>query len=145
MRRLSREYLVSRNRQMEARAYLTEMDAARRRGELLDKRLIAAEIGDAYVAFRAEVLGFPSRYAAKMVGLPDEHAVKQALTAAAHEFLNRLADLRPEKVFQNTGEDEGEKPLRPATAQQLAAQEASAQIRREKKAATMRRLRAKGA
>ena len=37
MQRLSREYLTHRNRQMEAKAFLVEMEAQRRRGELLDR------------------------------------------------------------------------------------------------------------
>jgi hypothetical protein len=46
MQRLSREYLALRNRQMEAKAFLAETEAQRRRGELLDKRRIAAQIGN---------------------------------------------------------------------------------------------------
>ena len=142
MQRLSREYLTSRNRQMEAKAYLAEMAAQRRRGELLDKKQIGAEIADVFVAFRAEVLNFPTRYASQMVGLRDEHEAKQILTRAAHEFLTALSGLSPEKVFQHE-EDEEERPLRAASAQQIAAEEAKAEIRRQKKAETMRRLRAK--
>ena len=77
-----------------------------------------------------------------MVGLTHEHAARQLLTEAAHEFLTELSEL-PEKVFQ-PARDEGEKPLRPATAQQIAAEEAKAKIRRQKKTETMRKLRAKG-
>ena len=79
-----------------------------------------------------------------MVGLRDEHGAKQILTTAAHEFLTALSELRPEKIFQHAGQDEDEKPLRPANAQQIAAEEAKAKIRRQKKAQTMRELRAKG-
>ena len=142
MQRLSREYLASRNRQMEAKAYLAEMEAQRKRGELLDKRRIAAQIGDVFVALRQEILNFAPQYASRMVGLRDEHQAKQTLTTAAHEFLIRLSELRPEKIFQHE-EDEGEKPLRPASAQQIAAEEAKAKIHRQKKAEAMRRLRAK--
>jgi hypothetical protein len=143
MQRLSKEYLTHRNRHMEAKAYLAEMAAQRRRGELLDKKQIGTEIADVFVAFRAEVLSFPSRYAAQMVGLRGEHEAKQILTTAAHEFLTALSELRPEKIFQRAGQDEDEKPLRPTGARQLAAEEARVQRRRAKKAATMRRLRAK--
>jgi hypothetical protein len=143
MQRLSREYLVHRNRQMEAKAFLAEMEAQRRRGELLDKRRIAAQIGDVFVALRQAILNFPPRYASQMVGLRNEHEAKQILTTAAHEFLTALSGLSAEKIFQHE-EDEGEKPLRPASAQQIAAEEAKVKIRRQKKTATMRRLRAKG-
>jgi hypothetical protein len=143
MQRLSREYLTHRNRQMEAKAFLAETEAQRRRGELLDKRRIAAQIGDVFVALRQEILNFAPRYASQMVGLRDEHEAKQILTTASHEFLTALSELRPEKIFQHE-EDEGGKPLRPASAQQIAAEQEKARIRRRKKTATMRKLRAKG-
>ena len=87
MQRLSREYLSHRNRQMEAKAFMAETEAQRRRGELLDKRRIAAQIGDVFVALRQAILNFAPRYASQMVGLPDEHTARQILTEAAHEFL----------------------------------------------------------
>ena len=43
VQRLSREYLEVRNQQMRAKAFLAEMAAAVRRGELIDKRLVAAQ------------------------------------------------------------------------------------------------------
>ena len=143
MQRLSREYLTHRNRQMEAKAFLAETEAQRRRGELLDKRRIAAQIGDVFVALRQAILNFAPRYASQMVGLRDEHEAKQILTTASHEFLTALSGLSAEKIFQHE-EDEGEKPLRPATAEQIAAEEKRTQQRRQKKAQTMRELRAKG-
>jgi hypothetical protein len=143
MQRLSREYLTHRNRQMEAKAFLAETEAQRRRGELLDKRRIAAQIGDVFVAFRAAVLNLPARYSSRMVGLADEHAARQVLTEASREFLTALSGLSPEKVFQHE-EDEGGKPLRPASAQRIAAEEKRTQRRRQKKAQMMRKLRAEG-
>ena len=59
-----------------------------------------------------------------MVGLPHEHAARQLLTEAAHEFLTELSEL-PEKVFQPE-RGEGGKPPPPASAQQIAAEEAKA-------------------
>jgi hypothetical protein len=143
MQRLSREYLALRNRQMEAKAFLAETEAQRRRGELLDKRRIAAQIGDVFVALRQAILNFAPRYASQMVGLRDEHEAKQTLTTAAHEFLTALSGLSPEKIFQHE-EDKGEKPLRPASAAQIRAEEERVQRRRVKKAMTMRELRARG-
>jgi hypothetical protein len=143
MQRLSREYLVHRNRQMEAKAFLAETEAQRRRGELLDKERIQRQLADIIVALRQSILNFSPRYASRIVGLPDEHAARQVLTAASHEFLTELSQL-PEKVFQREDRDEGEKPLRPASGQQIRAEEERVKRRRAKKAATMRRLRAKG-
>src|SRR5262245_52937473 len=99
MQRLSREYLTHRNRQMEAKAFLAETEAQRRRGELLDKRRIAAQIGDVFVALRQEILNFAPRYASQMVGLRDEREAKQILATASHEFLTALSELRPAKIF----------------------------------------------
>ena len=143
MQRLSREYLAHRNRQMEAKAFLAETEAQRRRGELLDKRRIAGQIADVFVAFRAAVLNLPARYSSRMVGLADEHAARQVLTEASREFLTALSELSPEKVFQPE-KDEGGKHLRPSRAAQIRAEEERVQRRRVKKAATMRELRAKG-
>jgi hypothetical protein len=128
---------------MEAKAFLAETEAQRRRGELLDKRRIAAQIGDVFVALRQAILNFAPRYASQMVGLRDEHEAKQTLTTAAHEFLTALSELSPEKVFQPE-KDEGGKPLRPASAAQIRAEEERVQRRRVKKATTMRELRARG-
>ena len=145
MQRLSREYLASRNRQMEAKAFLAETEAQRRRGELLDKRRIAAQIADVFVAFRAAVLSFPARYASQTVGLPDEHTARQVLTAASREFLTALSELCPEKIFsQYEDRDESEKPPRPASTQQIRAEQERIKRRRQKKTETMRRLRAEG-
>ena len=132
MQRLSREYLTHRNRQMEAKAFLAETEAQRRRGELLDKRRIAAQIGDVFVALRQAILNFAPRYASRMVGLRDEHEAKQILTTASHEFLTAYPDFGLKRSF-SMKRDEGEKPLRPASAQQIAAEEAKAKIRRQKK------------
>jgi hypothetical protein len=143
MQRLSREYLTHRNRQMEAKAFLAETEAQRKRGELLDKRRIAGQLGDILVALRRSILNLPARYASQMVGLADEHAARQTLTTAAHEFLVELSGL-PEKVFEHEDRDKGENPLRPASGQQIAAQAERAKIRRQKKTQTMRRLRAEG-
>jgi hypothetical protein len=76
------------------------------------------------------------------VGLADEHAARQVLTEASREFLTALSGLSPEKIFQHE-EDEGGKPLRPTSSQQIRAEQERAKRRRAKKAATMRRLRAK--
>jgi hypothetical protein len=141
---LNREYLTCRNQQMAAKAEITQMAAAERRGELLNRTRLKQQIADVLVAFRAAVLNFPARYASRMVGLPDEHAARQVATEAAHEFLVQLSELRPEKIFQHEDRDEGEKPLRPASGQQIAAEEERIKRRRVKKAATMRKLRAKG-
>ena len=142
MQRLSREYLAHRNRQMEAKAFLVETEAQRRRGELLDKARIQRQLADILVALRQSILNFSPRYAFRMVGLPDEHTARQILTEASREFLTELSEL-PEKVFQHE-RDEGGKPLRPASAQQIAAEEAKAKIRRQKKAEAMRKLRSAG-
>ena len=93
MQRLSREYLAHRNRQMEAKAFLAETEAQRRRGELLDKGRIQRQIADIFVALRRSILNFAPRYASRMVGLPDEHTARQILTEAAHEFLTELSGL----------------------------------------------------
>jgi hypothetical protein len=141
MQRLSREYLTHRNRQMEAKAFLAETEAQRRRGELLDKARIQRQLADIIVALRQSILNFSPRYASRTVGLPDEHTARQILTEASREFLTELSEL-PEKVFQR--EDVGEKPLRPASAAQIRSEEERIKRRRQKKTEAMRKLRSAG-
>jgi hypothetical protein len=144
MQRLSREYLAHRNRQMEAKAFLAEMEAQRRRGELLDKDRIQRQLADIIVVLRQSILNFSPRYASRMVGLPDERTARQILAEASREFLVELSEL-PAKIFVSKDrrpEDESQ-PLRPANAATIRAEEAKAKIRRQKKTETMRKLRAK--
>ena len=86
-----------------------------------------------------------------MVGIADEHQVRQVLTAAAHEFLNELSNFSSKAIspdWLETLEADGEaprtgKPPRPSSGVEIKAEQAKAKKRRKQKTATMRKLRAK--
>ncbi len=82
----------ARTTKLRAQAFMAETEAAQKRGELIEKSLVARQAAFIFVSLRQSVLAFPSRYARRMVGLPSEHEAKQFLTRAAHEFLTELAD-----------------------------------------------------
>jgi hypothetical protein len=87
-----------------------------------------------------------------VVGIADEHQVRQVLTTAAHEFLNELSNFSSKAIspdWLETLEADGEAPHpgeprgRPSSGQDIAREQEKAKIRRAKKTETMRELRAK--
>ena len=93
---LSEEYLEIRNQQMRAKAFLAEMAAAVRRGELVEKKLVTAQAQYLFVAMRQKILNLPQTYARRLVGL-NNREIAQVLQEAAHSMLNEIKDL-PSKV-----------------------------------------------
>ena len=89
---LSEEYLEIRNQQLRAKAFLAEMAAAVRRGELIEKRLVTAQAQYLFVAMRQKILNLPQTYSRRLVGLNDRE-IAQVLQEAAHSILNELRDL----------------------------------------------------
>ena len=147
---LSEEYLEARNAKLRVQTLMAETEAAKTRGELIEKKLVERQAAFIFVSLRQAVLNFPIRYARQMVGLGNEHEAKQILTKAAHEFLSELASF-PEKAIdpdwmktlEADGQEDG-KPLRPSSGQEIKAEAEKAKRRRRQKTETMRRLRAKG-
>ena len=92
--RLSREYLEIRNTQLRAKAFLAEMAAAVRRGELIEERLVTAQAQYLFVAMRRKILNLPQTYSRRLVGYRE---IAQVLHEAAHSILNEIRDL-PGKV-----------------------------------------------
>jgi hypothetical protein len=125
------------------------MAIAGRRGELIEKSMVARQAQYIFICLRQSILNFPSLYARGVVGIADEHQAKAVLTKAAHEFLTELASF-PDKAIDSNwlrsleadGQEKG--PLRPSSGQQMKAEQEKAKIRRPKKTATMQKLRAKG-
>jgi len=89
---LSEEYLEIRNAQLRAKAFLAEMAAAVRRGELIEKRLVTAQAQYLFIAMRQKILNLPQTYSRRLVGLNDRE-IAQVLKGAAHSILNELKDL----------------------------------------------------
>lgn len=89
---LSEEYLEIRNQQLRAKAFLAEMAAAVRRGELIEKRLVTTQASYLLTAMRQKILNLPQTYSRRLVGLNDRE-IAQVLEGAAHSILNEIKDL----------------------------------------------------
>jgi hypothetical protein len=148
---LNREYLESRNAKLKAQAFMAEAQAKEKAGELISRELVARQAQYIFICLRQSILNFPTLYARRVVGIADERQAKAVLTRAAHEFLTELADfpnkaINPDwlRSLEADGQDDGRPHLRPSSGQQIRAEQKKAKIRRRKKTATMRKLRAKG-
>ena len=147
---LNREYLESRNAKLKAQTFLAEAQAKEKAGELISRELVTRQAQYIFICLRQAILNFPTLYARRVVGIADEHQAKAVLTKAAHEFLTELASFSEKAVdlnwlqsFEADGQDDGQ-PIRPSSGQQIRAEQKKVKIRRRKKTATMRKLRAKG-
>jgi hypothetical protein len=127
------------------------MVIAKERGQLIEKRLVQRQASYIFVTLRQAILNFPSRYSRRMVGLQNEHQARQALTAAAHEFLRELAGFAEKAIDPgwlasmeaDAQSQESDKPS-PAAGPEIKREQEKQKVRRQKKAATMRKLRAAG-
>ena len=95
--RLSKEYLEVRNVQMRAKAFMAETNAAARRDELIEKRLVEQQAAYLLVAMRQKILNIPQAWARRMLGLTDAAQASRVLKELAISLLNDLKDL-PAKV-----------------------------------------------
>jgi hypothetical protein len=95
--KLSEEYLKIRNEQMHTKMLSAQMNLARERGELIEKRLVEEQAAYLLVALRQRILQVPHAYARRMVGCKDAKAAKTMLHEIAISLLNDLKDL-PNKV-----------------------------------------------
>jgi hypothetical protein len=146
---LNRVYLESRNAKLKAQAFLAEAQAKEKAGELISRELVARQAQFIFICLRQAILNFPTKYARRVVGIVDEHQSKAVLTKAAHEFLTELADFPNKAIDPNwlqsvDDDDHPGQPIRPASGQQIRAEQERAKRRRAKKAATMRKFGAEG-
>jgi hypothetical protein len=148
---LSEEYLRARNAKLRAQGFMAETQAAERRGQLIEKRVIQRQASYIFITLRQAILNFPSRYSRRMVRLHNEHQARQELTKAAHEFLRELTGFA-EKVMdpgwlasvEADAQDQDTGKPAPAAGHEIKREQEKAKVRRQKKAATMRKLRAAG-
>ncbi len=110
--KLSREYLTVRNKQMRAKAFLAETQAAERRGELIERKLVEFQASYLLIAMRQRILRLPAGCGAQSAGLTDVHEIRMVLEGAARSVLEELQDL-PSKVVDphwlEKVEEDGEK------------------------------------
>jgi hypothetical protein len=159
--RLNREYLSSRNRAQAAKAAAAEMEIAQRRGELISKQLAGLQCGYLLTSFRQRCLLEPAAIARRIASLAlidvaKEHDVSEVIRERIHALLRDLSNLPAQVTDPNwlqkidgdllnqvdgAGPRESREPRTPVEAR---AQAEKAKIRRAKKTATMRKLRAEG-
>lgn len=116
--RLSKEYMEIRNRQMRAKAFLAETQAARARGQLLERKLVEFQASYLLIAMRQRILRLPAECAPQLAGLTDVHEIRMVLEGAARALLDEIKDL-PSKVvdprwIESLAEENGEKPGPPS-------------------------------
>ena len=153
---LNHEYLRSRNSQMASKSALAEMELARMRGALLDKKWVYDSVAYVVTCWRQRCLLSPRTFTTRLVasGLIDaanEHGVLMALDAGMRELLTELANLELKATNPNWlrtlerkeigTEDE---PERQQTPDEHRIEQARVERRRQKKTETMRELRAAG-
>jgi hypothetical protein len=141
--RLNREYLHARNSQMRAKASLAEMEAAKRRGELISRNLVVLQAAYLLTAFRQRVLSEPRVLISRLLRerLLEEkhqHAVQELITSDLCAMLNDLSQLPSQVVDENNIDEdlaaqvEGISEFRQTPFQAKAAAE-KARVRREQK------------
>ena len=87
---LYHEYLEIRNRQLKVKTQMEEMQAAERRGELIEKKLIEAQAAYLLVALRQRILNIPHSWSRKLMGLNDAAQVSRILREMAHSLLTEI-------------------------------------------------------
>jgi hypothetical protein len=129
---------------------MAETAADLQRGALIEKKLVELQAAYLLIALRQRILALPSACAPRLVGLSDEHTIREALKSAVLALLKEIKDL-PSKVtdpnwlevVEADGEPQ-ESSREPRTPVEARAQAAKAKVRRERKAETQRQRRAEG-
>jgi hypothetical protein len=157
---LSEEYIEIRNRAQRAKAEAAEIALAEKQGTLISKRLAGLQVAFLLTSFRQKVLAAPSAFARRLtaqglIEAKNEHQVALVLREDLCQMLSELASLPREVMAVGDGnwlakidadllnQVDGDAPRR-VTPTQAKAEAAKAKLRREKKTATMRKLRAQG-
>lgn len=82
----------------------TELQLAAMRGKMHREEDVAAVLNDMVAAFRAKMLGLPSKLAPQLVGAADLAIMTELLTQEVHEALSELSEYDPE-TFLALSED----------------------------------------
>ena len=154
--RLSREYLEIRNRGQAAKAYLSETQAARARGELIDKKRALDSGRYIGAVFRQRALLVHREIARQLVvrhlvSREDEHTASMLIDAEVRKLLTEIAHL-PEKALDPGWIEEVERKelglesdkRQPTTPREHQREQARIENRRRKQTASKRKERAKG-
>jgi hypothetical protein len=109
---LNREYLQNRNRQIAARAFVAETEAAVKRGELVSRKLVKLQAAFLLTGLRQRVLSFPYALPQRLVG-KTQHEIAMILREECHAMLRDLAAW-PEKMTDPNWFQKIDADLRPA-------------------------------
>lgn len=85
------EYDAAKTQKMKADAQTAELNLMRQRGELIDRGLVARAIGELLAALKAQLVQFPARYEADLVGLESRVRVRGVLKPAINQEIQRLS------------------------------------------------------
>jgi hypothetical protein len=139
---------------MRAKASLAEMEAAKRRGELISRNLVALQAAYLLTAFRQRVLSEPGVLISRLLRerLLEEkhqHAAQELIQSDLDEMLNDLSQLPSQVVDENNIDEDLAAQVEGISefwADAFPSQSCrrESQSPREQKAATMRKLRAEG-
>ncbi|MGB7792308.1 MAG: hypothetical protein WBL39_13960 [Terrimicrobiaceae bacterium] len=94
--KLNREYLAARNRQMAAKAFMVEAQAARQRGELLKKFDAKVALGFLLTGLRQRLMSFSYALPRRLAG-KNEHECGRIIDAEVRAALRDIATW-PEKL-----------------------------------------------
>lgn len=102
----------ARLKKMEIEIQQSELQLLRERGELVDRLTVERLIADLLQVLRGEMLNFPARWAADLVGIPKVLEMRLALKKAVNEGIARLgkaaraAGERIQVIAEGGGEDD---------------------------------------
>jgi phage terminase Nu1 subunit (DNA packaging protein) len=80
----------ARRRKVAAEAALTELDLAKRKGELVEIEDVAQSVGEDYANLRAKLLSLPVKLAPQAAGISDAAELQDLAESLVHEALEEL-------------------------------------------------------
>jgi hypothetical protein len=109
--KLNREYLAARNRQMAAKAFMVEAQAARQRGELLKKFDVKLQLGFLLTGLRQRLMSLSYALPRRLIG-KNEHELGRILDEEVRAALRDVATW-PAKLANPGWSEEIDADLRP--------------------------------
>jgi hypothetical protein len=110
--KLNREYLAARNRQMSAKAFMVEAQAARQRGELLKKFDVKLQLGFLLTGLRQRLMSLSYSLPRQLAGR-NEHEIGRIIDAEVRAALRDIATW-PERMSDPNWCQEIDQDLRPS-------------------------------
>jgi hypothetical protein len=109
---LNREYLIRRNAKLHAQAFMAEVEAAEKSGELISRKRAKLQLGFLLSGLRQRILSFSYALPQRLVG-KNQHEIGQILREECNSMLRDLAAW-PEKMTDPKWMEKIDADLRPA-------------------------------